>query len=241
VSTALRIDTASAIEIRVECYDWPFARERAEDIDAHWRQVCASHPRLFNGRVFLCRNIGIESGLLQGAAFDVGFKAFLAWRDFGFPDTDVYNCFAQGGLRAPDGAFILGEMAAGTSNAGRIYFPAGTPDPSDALDGRLDLDGSIMRELAEETGLASSDVAPGGEWTIVFERQMIACIKRLPLIRPREEILARIAKYLAAESAPELARVHVVTSRADIDAVRMPLFIQAYLERAFASSDDMVA
>ncbi|GAC1335578.1 MAG: hypothetical protein NVSMB26_20400 [Beijerinckiaceae bacterium] len=235
MSAALRIETVDAIDIRVAPYDWPFARERAGEIDAHWQRRRAARPNLFNGRVFLGRNMRIASGALRGAAFEVDFKAFLAWRDFGFPDTDVYNCFAQGGLRAPDGAFILGEMAAHTSNAGRVYFPAGTPDPSDARDGRLDLDGSVIRELAEETGLAAADLVPDSDWTIIFERQMIACIKRLTLIRPREEILARIARYLAAESAPELARVHVVASRADIDAARMPLFIQAYLERVFAS------
>ena len=55
----------------------------------------------------------------------------IAWRDWGFPDRAVRNCFSAGAIRASDGAFVLGVMGAQTANAGKIYFPAGTPDPSD--------------------------------------------------------------------------------------------------------------
>ena len=47
----LRIERVEAIDIHVEPYDWPFARERAADIDAHWQGLCAARPHLFNGRV----------------------------------------------------------------------------------------------------------------------------------------------------------------------------------------------
>jgi hypothetical protein len=129
----LRIETVETIDIRVEHYEWPFARARARDVDAHWRELRAARPNLFNGRVFLFRNLQIKDAGLTGFCFETEFKAFIAARDFGHPDKTVFNCFAQGALRAPDGAFLLGEMAAQTSNPGRIYFPAGTPDPSDAI------------------------------------------------------------------------------------------------------------
>jgi 8-oxo-dGTP pyrophosphatase MutT (NUDIX family) len=230
----LRMEVVEAIDISVEPYDWPFARERASDIDAHWQELCAARPHLFNGRVFLFRNMAITGGRLTGACFEADFKAFIAQRDFGCPDKTAFNCFAQGALRAPDGAFLLGEMAPHTANAGRIYFPAGTPDPSDAVDGRLDLDKSVMRELSEETGLDANDITPESGWTIVFERQMIACLKPMRLKSDRAAALTRMFDHIAGEKHPELARIHVASSRSDIDAQRMPLFIQVYLMRELA-------
>jgi 8-oxo-dGTP pyrophosphatase MutT (NUDIX family) len=234
LSSPPRIETVETIDIRVEPYDWPFARERARDIDAHWQELCVARPHLFNGRVFLFRNMSVKDGRLSGSCFETGFRGFIAQRDFGYPDKMAFNCFAQGALRAPDGAFLLGEMAAHTANAGRIYFPAGTPEPSDAIDGRLDLDKSVMRELTEETGLSADHITPEPGWTIVFERQMIACLKPMRLKLNRLAALARIAEHIASEKHPELARIHVAASPADIDAQRMPLFIQAYLARELA-------
>jgi hypothetical protein len=234
LTRTVRIEAVDAIDIDVEPYEWPFARECAADIEAHWRTLCIARPRLFNGRVFLFRNMEIADARLTGSCFEVEYKAFLAQRDFGYPDKTAFNCFAQGALRAPDRAFLLGEMAAGTANAGRIYFPAGTPDPSDVRNGRVDLDQSVMRELTEETGLRANDITPALGWTVVFERQMIACLKPMRLNLDRATALARIADHIAREKHPELARVHVAATRADIDAERMPLFIQAYLQRELA-------
>jgi hypothetical protein len=234
LTLGLRIETVEAIDIHVEPYDWPFARESSADIDAHWQKLCTMRPHLFNGRVFLFRNIEIVDARLTGCCFEVEYKAFLAQRDFGYPDKTAFNCFAQGALRAPDGAFLLGEMAPHTANAGRVYFPAGTPDPSDASNGRVDLDKSVMRELTEETGLGANDVMPEPGWTIVFERQMIACLKPMRLNLDRAAALARIAGHIAREKHPELARIHIAASRGDIAADRMPLFMQAYLQRELA-------
>lgn len=230
----LRIETVEAIDIRVKSYEWPFARARARDIDAHWSELCAARPNLFNGRVFLFRNLQIEDARLTGFCFETEFKAFIAARDFGHPDKAVFNCFAQGALRAPDGAFLLGEMSAYTANAGRIYFPAGTPDPSDAIDGRVDLDRSVMRELTEETGLGREDIAPEPGWTIVFDQQMVACLKPMRLKLDRAAALARIGDHIGKDKQPELACVHLAASRRDIIAERMPRFIQAYLNRELA-------
>jgi 8-oxo-dGTP pyrophosphatase MutT (NUDIX family) len=125
-------------------------------------------------------------------------------------------------------------MAAHTANGGRIYFPAGTPDPSDVREGRVDLDRSVLRELTEETGLAAGDVSPAPGWTVIYERQMIACLKPMRLKLDRATALKRIAGHIASEKHPELARIHIAASRADIVAERMPLFIQAYLTRELA-------
>jgi 8-oxo-dGTP pyrophosphatase MutT (NUDIX family) len=119
-------------------------------------------------------------------------------------------------------------MGAHTANAGRIYFPSGTPDPDDVAGGRVDLAGSVMRELAEETGLSAADVAPDAGWHAVLAGMRIALMKTLRSAEPAEALRGRILANLARQETPELADIRVVRGPADLDPM-MPSFIAAYL------------
>ena len=111
-------------------WSWPFAEARRAEIDAHFAAAQRKRPQIWNGRVLLGRNAAFADGRLTADYFEADFASFLAWRDWGFPDTSVFNGFGMGALQAGDGAVALGEMAEHTANAGRIYFPSGTPDPA---------------------------------------------------------------------------------------------------------------
>jgi len=89
--------------------------------------------------------------------FETDFASFLAWRDWEFPDREVFNGFGMARCAAADGAFVMGEMGGHTANAGRIYFPAGTPDLDDIKGDTVDIAGSVVREVGEETGLSPAD------------------------------------------------------------------------------------
>ncbi|MBV9066628.1 MAG: NUDIX hydrolase, partial [Methylobacteriaceae bacterium] len=69
---------------------------------------------------------------------------------------------------------------------------------------------------------------------VIFDRQMVACLKLLGVKADRAAALARIADHIAREEEPELTRMHVAATRGDIVAARMPLFVQAYLNRELA-------
>ena len=96
----------------------------------------SAKSRIWNGRILLGRDPDFTGERFSARYFEADFASFLAWRDWGFPDGSVFNGFGMGALRCSDGAFVLGEMAAHTANAGRIYFPSGTPDLDDIKGGR---------------------------------------------------------------------------------------------------------
>jgi len=207
---------------------WRFAELRRDDIAAHFESRCQVTPQLWNGRVLLMRDFAVRAGVLRGVYFEVGFAEFLAWRDWGFPDPAVVNCFAMGALRASDGAYLLGVMSDRTANAGRIYFPAGTPDPHDVRGHAVDLLGNVMRELAEETGLTAHDVSVAPGWHAVVESSRIALMKHIDVACPASQTRARILGHLASETQPELSDIRIVRSAADLDP-KMPSFVSAYL------------
>ncbi len=117
------------IDFRFAPRPWPFAEARRKEIADHFREAQAAQPALWNGRVLLLHDHAIADGMMTGSYFETDFASFLAWRDWGFIDTSVSNAFPQAALKAADGAFLLGVMAAHTANPGHIYFPSGTPDP----------------------------------------------------------------------------------------------------------------
>ena len=236
--TGSRILSVDALDLSFAARAWPFADEQAERIADHWRARVAKQPRLFNGRVLLLERHAIRADrhgtTLSGAYFETDFAAFLSWRDFGFPDQTVANAFSMAALVAADGAFLLGEMAGHTANAGATYFPAGTPDPSDVFDGKVDLAASALRELEEETGIVASEVEVAPGWTVVYAPPRIACMKIMRLSDPAEAVKARVEAFLAVDPDAELAAMRIVRAPADVDRARAPGFIVDFLDFAFA-------
>ena len=85
------------LDLRFEPVAWPFAVERRDEIDAHFARLRADKPAMWNGRVLLLRHGEIADGTLSGAYLETDFASFIAWRDWGFPDRTMRNCFADGG------------------------------------------------------------------------------------------------------------------------------------------------
>jgi 8-oxo-dGTP pyrophosphatase MutT (NUDIX family) len=226
------------IEARYEERPWRWAQDNRAAIEAHWQKLTASKPSLFNGRVLIASERCFERGVYRATYIPADYAAFLAWRDFGWPDKSVSNGFAMAALRSSDGAYVLGIMGAHTANPGAIYFPAGTPDLADVTpQGDVDLAGSVLRELEEETGLGVDAVTTTDDWTAIIDGGRTALMREMRSPMTAEEIEARVGEFLIKQENPELAGLHVARSVADIDAARMPPFTQVYLKAAFAADD----
>lgn len=192
---------------------------------------------MFNGPVLMQHACEIveEQGvtIMRAQWFETSYAAFTAWIDFGFPDPRVRNGFSMAALRAKDG-FVLAEMGAHTANAGRIYFPAGTPDPGDVAQGQVDLAASALRELTEETGLTPDELTIDPDWLVVDAGPYNACMKLMRSPLPAIELAADIERRIARQGDPELARMHVVRSASELVPQRMHGFILAFLEEMLA-------
>lgn len=217
------------LEMVREAAPWTFADANRPAIDAHFAMLRRQKPALWNGRVLMLARYECAGGVMRGAYRETDFASLLWWRDTGFPDPFMRNAFAMGALRGADGGFVLGRMAQWTANAGRIYFAAGTPDAGDVTAaGEVDLAGSVMRELEEETGLGAADVTPGPIWHAVFAGPRIALMRPLVARVDAASLAARVRAHLATEPCPELDDVVIARTPDDIDDT-MPLFIRAYL------------
>jgi len=224
-----RLHRVTALDLKVTPWVWPFARDRRAEIDAHFAEQQRAKPKMWNGRVLLARRPRFDGARFSAEYFETDFASFLAWRDFGFPDRDIVNGFGMGALRSSDGAFVLGEMGSHTANAGRIYFPAGTPDLDDIRDGTVDIPGSVAREAEEETGLGPADYRAGPDWWCVDIGTSVAMIRELHVEMPGEALQAKIEANLAQQAHPELSAIHLVRKRSDLTAA-MPRFVTAWLE-----------
>ena len=229
------IHRVTTLDLSLLPWSWPFADERRADIDAHFAIKQREKPKLWNGRILLARNPVFTESHFRADYFETDFASFLAWRDWGFPDRCVFNGFGMGALRCSDGAFVLGEMGCHTANAGRIYFPSGTPDPGDLSDGAVDISGSVAREVEEETGLTSTDYRAGAHWDCVVSGVATAMIKILNVDVTGEALRARIAANLARQHQPELSAIHLVRDTRDLTAA-MPRFVTAFIEKQLERS-----
>ena len=212
---------------------WVFAAARRAEIDTWFAAQQRENPALWNGRVLLLYEHALAHGVFRGRYLETDFASFAAWRRWGRPAAAVCDCFGAAAIFATDGAFLLGVMGSHTANSGRIYFPCGTPDPDDIVDGTVDLDLSVQRELKEETGLDVGEFTLDPGWTTVFDGGLIAHIKVLRSDQSAEALRTRMIAHLARERQPELSDIRIVRRTADFDPA-MPHFVTAFLAQRFA-------
>jgi 8-oxo-dGTP pyrophosphatase MutT (NUDIX family) len=214
---------------------WAYADEKRGEIDDFFAALRRKAPAVWNGRVLLLHRHALSAGVFRGEYLEIDYASFAFWRSLGRPAAGVQDCFGAAAIVAADGGVLLGVMNENTAQAGRVYFPCGTPDPADIVDGRVDLDLSVARELREETGLEVADFAAAPGWTAVVDGNLVMQVKILRSSENAEALRARIMRHLAAETQPELADIRIVRNRDDFDTA-IPSFFTAFLAHYFSGA-----
>lgn len=229
----MTVSRVERLDLRFESKPWSFAEQRRAEIDAHFTAAQRAKPQLWNGRVLVMHDYEIAGGVLRGAFLETDYASFRTWIAGGRQPAGVIDCFGSAAVLASDGGFLMAEMAAHTANAGRVYFPCGTPDPSDLRNGIVDFDHSVSRELREETGLDITDfkVEPG--WIIVEEPARVVPFRVLRASVPGATLRQQVEKHMAKEAISELAAVSFVRSPADL-VPAMPDYVMAFLTHVWS-------
>jgi len=232
--TGTQVIPIERLELRFAPRPWPFAERRRAEIAAHFAERQRRQPALWNGPVLMLGEHAIDGAVFRGSYLQTDYASFTAWHDWGRPEEGVRDSFSQGALRSADGAFLIGVMGPHTANAGKIYFPSGTPDPSDVRGDAVDLEASVWREMQEETGLTTLDLIAGAGWHTVLAGPQIAHIKIMQSRESAQALRARIKGFLAQQSPPELSDIRVVRGPADID-LMMPPFVTAFFKAVWSA------
>ncbi|HRJ70136.1 MAG TPA: NUDIX hydrolase [Beijerinckiaceae bacterium] len=223
------------VDASFEAFDWEAPRLHAEAIDAYWEQAVAAAPAIFNGTVLVQHKGLVEGRVFRAAYSPTSYKDFLGYMRLPIPESNVRNGFAMAALRSRDDAFLLGQMSANTANGGKIYFAAGTPDMDDVRNGRVDLDGSVLREMSEETGLRLEEVTIGAGWTCLIAEKRAAFMRDVFLDLPAKEARALMLGRMKTLHEQELSDIVIVRAGDPLlDDPRLPVFVSEYIRRWYA-------
>jgi hypothetical protein len=223
------IGDVDVFDCRVTDDGWPWAEKNAGPIAKHWQKAHAAKPEMFDGEVLIATEVGIEKSRLVSKHSIVRYAALNYWTASGFPRADAFNLFGAGLVVTTDGAVLLGKMAAHTANAGYFYFPCGTPDPDDVIDGKLDVEGSILRELEEETGLGRAHLKPSEQRWIAWDGALFCCARRYDAGMNAEAAQKIVDAHLAGQKKSELEAAVFVRSMDEVQKLNVPAYASALL------------
>lgn len=205
---------------------WAFAEAEKTRIKEHWRKLADENTKIWNGDVLICTGTELTGAELTGHFLKTDYASFVAWRDWGWPDRTVSNCFGSAAVLSADGAVLYGRMAGHTLNSGKIYPPGGSLEMQDVgADGQVDIMGSITRELEEETGLKASE-AVRGELLAIFDQHRLSVAQVFRFAGTAEALATQVRHYLRSAHEDELSDIEIVSSTSQIDST-MPLYAVA--------------
>ncbi len=197
-----QIVPVSEIDVRLEPGPHPFVLANATAILANWEREIAANPALFDGEVLLLSEVGYDDGRLKGRCHAVRYATLLHWRRE--RPAGAEHAYAHAALVSSDGALVAIRMGAHTANPGKVYFAAGSFEPVDFRDGRVDVDANMAREVFEETGLAIGDEPKEDSYFLFSQNGTTVIFRRYFLTEAADVIAIRIEAFVAGETEPEI-------------------------------------
>lgn len=203
-----RIHALSEVALRIDDAPPAYEEEHRADIARNWEEERLQKPALFDGRMFMFSRLAVSDGKFEGICHPVRYSTYLHWRRHG--RGALRHCYANAILVTRDNALVAIEMAAHTLSAGSVYFASGSFEAEDAVDGRLDLEANMAREVGEEVGLDLSGTARENGYVALALDSGTAVARRFRLDLTASEAEAAIWRFLSSEDEPEIARPVII-------------------------------
>lgn len=224
------VTTVSSCRLVATNRTWAYAAANAAAIESHWRRRLEETPTFFNGTIHLLDRARLTADAFEGEFLTTDFKSYLYWREAGFPEAGVRDCFGSALLRSADGAILLGTQRAGNLNSGQSYLPSGFIDVKDRRrDGAIDIENCVLRELAEETGLAADDLTITPGFRLARSGPLLSIGLEIRASAAAQVLARAIEAAIAADPNSELQAVTFVRDGADLEALAIPTFARMLL------------
>lgn len=224
-----------SVRLRLDAGMHPWQTAEHEAIEAYWARQESERPWLFNGTVFLHRDLGFRDGVLEGFSHRATYAALLHFVDV-MPDADVWQVFGAAAIVSSDNAMLLIKMGPQTANAGRVYAPSGTLDDSDVRDGMVDVEGCIRREALEEVGIDMLTLRTEQQLLGWRQHGTVAVFRRFFADETADQLLARIRPHIRNAPDQEIADILAVRSVEEAGPTA-PAHTRALLEHHFSDAE----
>ncbi len=200
-----------SVELSVTDQPHPYHVKNADIALEAWQGEVVKKPSLFNGLVFLERELNFTDKRLLGISHLLPYSTFLHWLKN--KDGEGEHLFALGLIVSKEGFPLLGRMAAHTYNGGKCYAPSGSLDADDIEDGKINLLANIKRELGEETGVDLSQSAIQDGFHVFRHGRNTIAVTRCKFDLTAAELCRQINGFIQSDPDAELSEVFAVKEK----------------------------
>lgn len=209
------------VDVSLDPAPHPFEVANRDLIESNWTAEKAANPAVFDGRVVLLSELAYADRRLVGRCHEIRFATFMLWRKTGAV-SNAEHAYAHAVLVSRDNALVAVRMGGHTVNAGRVYFAAGTFEPIDFPNGKVDLHVNMAREVMEETGIDLALLRRGRAFHALSMTQGTVIFRRYHHPEAADTIVGRIREFVAKEAEPEISAPVVIRNMRDLPDGLMP-------------------
>ena len=131
-----------------------------ESIDSYWASLEERGHSFYRGDIFSIKEMKQTEDELNVTLERTDFAHFIYSKHCCLPDRYKCRVAAVNGLiLTADNQFVMGEMNGQTANPGYVQFVAGGIDRKDIKGNKVDVRGSLFREMEEEIGIDGNDAS----------------------------------------------------------------------------------